>query len=255
MRGPHSHYRLQAGAQGQWLVMWYPSGRWFRCVFRTHAFSSTLCSLCLTPILSSIKIPNPYKLNRWSPDQGQSCKTYKRSFCQPDQANTSPSKNNSWKPTDPASFFVEIVKLKFVWNYKRPGISKTVLKKEKGQSWGTYFFISRLTTKIPGLKQCGSDVLINNETIESPEINPIHLWSLDFWQWWERIDLNMILRQSTLHLQKNGLGHLTHAMYKTISKWTKDFNISVKPAETACRTNGEETEIGVLKGRTELLGS
>ena len=75
---------------------------------------------------------------------------------------------------------MEIVKLKFVWNYKRPGISKTVLKMEKGQSWGTYFFISRLTTKIPGLKQCGSDVLINNETIESPEINPIHLWSLDF---------------------------------------------------------------------------
>ena len=64
----------------------------------------------------------------------------------------------------------------------------------------------------------------------------------------------MILRQLTLHLQKNGLGYLTHAMYKTTSKWTKDFSISVKPAETACRTNGEETEIGILKEKTELLG-
>lgn len=65
-------------------------------------------------------------------------------------------------------------------NYKRPGISKTILKKEKDRVKNLLLYFKTYYKDTTGLKQCGSDVLINNETIESPEINPIHLWSLDF---------------------------------------------------------------------------
>lgn len=88
-----SYYRLQAGAQGQWTLMWYPSGRWFRrCPGLTLSLAPSALSVFNPSIGAVLKSQILTNLTFWSPDQGQSCKTYKRSFCQPDQANTSPSK-------------------------------------------------------------------------------------------------------------------------------------------------------------------
>ena len=159
LRGPHSHYNEcklehRVGDSSCGIPVADGVGGVPDSCFFQHPLLSVF-----TPVLSSIKVPSSYKLNLRSPDQGQSCKTYKRSFC---QASIS-SKNNSWKPTDQASFFAEIVKLilKFVWNYKRPRISKTISKKDK---------VGGLTSLFQDLLQsyqdwnCGSDVLINNET-------------------------------------------------------------------------------------------
>lgn len=147
-----SYYRWQAVAQGRQLVTWCPSGRWFKCVFQTHVFPSTLYTLRLIPVLSSIR-------------QKSQILTYLTSEVQINGRVARPMKGHFVSlirqihllakiiHENQASFFGEIVRLilKFVWNYKKPRISKTISKKKKGQSWGTYFFILRLTTKLPGL--------------------------------------------------------------------------------------------------------
>ena len=121
------------------------------------------------------------------------------------------------------TIFAQIEKLilKSIWNLKGLWTAKTTLKKKTGGpilDFKTYY--KAIITKI--VWGWYKDRYIDQEKwIDSPEINPHHTKSHDFGRWYEvysmrkRQSFQQMARKSVaIHMQKNEVGLLPHAIYK-----------------------------------------
>ena len=110
---------------------------------------------------------------------------------------------------------------KIIWNVKESQITKTILEKTKSKI--SYFFTSKLLTKLQYSKQSGASVKAETQTngIEKPKINPHINGQTTFdkhtktIQWGKDSFFNkQALGKQDIHMQKNKGGCLPYPMYK-----------------------------------------
>lgn len=138
------------------------------------------------------------------------------------------------------AFMIEIEKmtLKFIWNFKRCWIAKSILKKKlnRKRKLESHFSISQLTTELKKWKQCGTGLIDSEVNRINLRVHKETFSSTVKWFPTKRQDLEKekrpfhqtLLRQLNIHIQKNEVRPILHNINKNLLKLIEDLNIKDK---------------------------